>query len=154
MKIQSRKQAGFINGALIIGIALMAIVVGAIAMASSSSTTDISKQKNKTAASVGMKRMSDAVEAFQINAADVGVTAAEAAIVLPVFPKGFQAGATPAAATYAATKLSVTGVEPEVCAEINKTLNVTAPADVAGVTAAGVREACTADNTYVRVVRG
>ena len=149
MKIQSRKQAGFINGALIIGIALMAIVVGAIAMASSSSTTDISKQKNKTAASVGMKRMSDAVEAFQINAADVGVTAAEAAIVLPVFPKGFQAGAEPAAVTYAAKKVSVPGVDPDVCTEINKTLNITAPATAAAVT----QEGCTTDNTYVRVVR-
>lgn len=155
MKIQSRKQAGFINGALIIGIALMAVVVGAIAMASSSSTTDISKQKIKTAAAVGMKRMSDAVEAFQINAADAGVAAAEAAIVLPVFPKGFQAGEEPDPVTYTATKLSVPGVDPDICTEINKTLNVNpAPADASGVTAAGTREACTADYTYVRVVRG
>jgi len=150
---KSAKQRGFINGALIIGIALMAVVVGAIAMSQSTSTTDISKQKTRTTAAVGMKRMADAVEGFQINVADVGVANAEAGITVPALPVGFQTVAS--AATYASPNFVVAGVDTAVCAEINRVLGVaTAPADAAGVTAGGVREACTATNEYVRVVKG
>jgi hypothetical protein len=145
------KQGGFINGALIIGIALMAVVVGAIAMASSSSTTDIAAQKTKTTASVGMKKMADAVEAFQIKAAEDGVSTAEAASAswLPVVPKGFQD--TPAAAAYdsATGHISVAGVNTDVCAAVNKTLNFTAAA-----TLGTAKEGCLTDGSYVRAVKG
>ena len=145
----NRKQGGFINGALIIGIALMAVVVGAIAMASSSSTTDIAAQKNKTTASVGMKKMADAVEAFQIKAAEESVQKAEDAFASwqPKMPSGFQT--TPAAATYASGKITVTGVTTDVCNAINKALDFAA-ADSLGT----ATEGCLNDKSYVRVVKG
>ena len=50
--------------------------------------------------------------------------------------------------------LSVGNVETDVCTQINSTLGITtAPADAAAVTV-DLREACTADKTYVRVVKG
>lgn len=150
-KLHARKsQGGFINGMLMIGIALLAVVVGAIAMASSGATTDISAQKTKTTAAVGMKRMADAVEAFQISAADVGVATAEANIVVPTLPKGFQATASDA--TYFAQRFEVTDVDADVCTQINSTLGVdTAPADTTAL--GSLKEVCTVDKTYVRVVR-
>lgn len=150
------KQGGFITGMLIIGIALMAVVVAAIAMASNSSSTDVSKQKTKTTAAVGMKKVADYVEAFQIKVAEDGTAAAEA-LTPPTMPKGFQdaeaeGGIT--APTYVGGKLIVTGVVADVCTQINSTLGLTtAPADAAAVTA-DLREACTADGSYVRVVKG
>ncbi|ABM97181.1 hypothetical protein [Methylibium petroleiphilum] len=151
IKFQPRKQGGFINGMLMIGIALLAVVVGAIAMASSGANTDISTQKTKTTASVGLKRMADAVEAFQISAADVGIAAAEAAVVVPAMPKGFQSSTTDPV-IYAAKHFEVPNVDADVCAAVNKTLGVdAAPATVAALGTA--KEACTGDNVYVRVVR-
>jgi len=153
--IQPRgKQGGFVTGMLIIGIALMAIVVAALAMASNSSSTDVTKQKVKTTAAVGMKKVADYVEAFQIKVAEDSLTAAEA-LAAPSMPKGFQTATGTAPAYDSATgKLSVSNVETDVCTQINSTLGIsTAPADAAAVTV-DLREACTADKTYVRVVKG
>lgn len=152
IKLQPRKtQGGFINGMLMIGIALLTIVVGAIAMASSGANTDISTQKIKTTAAVGMNRMAAAVEAFQISAADLGVSGAEAAVVVPAVPKGFQS-VTTNPVTYAAKRFEVPNVDADVCAQLNKTLGVdAAPANVAAL--GTLKEACTGEKVYVRVVR-
>lgn len=154
-----RKQGGFINGALIIGIALMAVVVGAIAMASSSSTTDIAAQKTKTTASVGMKKMADAVEAFQIQAAEEGVAAAEAntAKFLPTtLPKGFLiSGDASTNVLYNSAKgvITINNVSKDVCKAVNKSLGL--PDDFS--TLGTLKEGCelmAETGTYLRVVKG
>lgn len=151
------KQGGFINGALIIGIALMAVVVGAIAMASSSSTTDIAAQKTKTTASVGMKKVADAVEAFQIKAAEDGVAAVEAdtASFLPkTLPKGFllASGSIATDVTYASGTLSIANVDKDVCKGINKALGLTEELAAIGTNTEACEYTATA-GTYKRVLK-
>ena len=65
-----KTQQGFISGGLIIVIALIALIAGAVALATSTDQRDLSTDKQKASATVVIKRVADLVEAHKIKVAE------------------------------------------------------------------------------------
>ena len=64
-----KHQRGFIQGGLIIGIALIALIVGAAALMANSDGKGIDAEKQKSAATVVVKRVADLIDDHQTKVA-------------------------------------------------------------------------------------
>jgi len=134
-------QRGFATGTLLVGIALAAIVIGAIALALKGNSHDLAADKQKASASVVAKRVADLIEKHQIQIAE-GVAKpgqgflASVAADLSYWPKDIFTSKADANAVNEGTVTYITGITPDFCKKLNEVLQVdgiptpdTAPTD-------------------------
>lgn len=136
-----KTQHGFINGGLIIVIALIALIVGAVALATNTDQRDISTDEQRASATVVIKRVADLVEAHKIKVAEGEVHVGEGfaqsmSADVAEWPKQAFVGQTRGEAVDDGTVTYITGITEEFCKSLNDVLQVSgiptseqAPAD-------------------------
>lgn len=75
-----RNQEGLIQGALLIALALLAVLIGALSIAGNGRSTNVSEEKAKVLASVILKQSADIQDAFQRAVATGGIDPSSATI--------------------------------------------------------------------------
>lgn len=123
------RQRGFLNGMLMLGIALVALVAGAVALATRGDARDIETEKSKAAASVVVKRMVDLIEDHRIKVASGDTKVGQGfldsvAADIDQWPKeaflspGDRGAVTEGSVTY------ITGISESFCRSLNETLQI------------------------------
>lgn len=136
-----KRQQGFINGGLIIVIALIALIVGAVALATSTDQRDISTDGQRASATAVIKRVADLVEVHKIKVAEgeahLGQGFAQSVSAdVAQWPKDAFVGQTRGEAIDDGSVTYITGITEEFCKSLNDVLQVSgiptsedAPAD-------------------------
>ncbi|WP_148211118.1 cell fusion protein [Methylibium petroleiphilum] len=122
-----KTQRGFVNGMLMIGIALIALIAGAVVLATRGEVRDVEAEKAKAAASVVVKRVVDLIEDHRIKVANGDTKMGQGFLSsvendIPLWPKEVFAGAR--GAVNEGTVTYVTGVNEEFCQTLNDTMQV------------------------------
>lgn len=122
-------QRGFINGGLIIVIALIALIAGAVALGTSTDQRDISTDKQKASATVVIKRVADLVEAHKIKVAEGEVRlgqgfAQSVSADVGQWPKEAFVGQTRGEAINEGNVTYIAEIAEEFCKSINAVLQV------------------------------
>lgn len=120
-------QRGFVNSMLMVGIALIVLIAGAVVLATRGEARDVEAEKAKAAASVVIKRVVDLIEDHRIKVANGDTKMGQGFLTsvsndIPRWPK--EVFATERGAVNEGTVTYVTGVSEEFCLTLNETMQV------------------------------
>jgi hypothetical protein len=122
-------QRGFIQGGLIIGIVLIALIAGAAALMANSDGRGIDTEKQKAAATVVVKRVADLIDEHQTKVAMGDATlgqgfATSLGADVNAWPKEAFVGGERGTAVNEGSVTYITGIDEKFCATLNSMLQV------------------------------